>query len=335
MAALPTTQRAILQPSATSTAVKLITNHPVPSPNFNLNEHLIQVRTTAITTGELLWPKNFPLPAPYTTTKVLIPCNDVAGTVLLAPPKSPFQPGTEVYARSSYTRTGCARKYTILTGEEIALKPKNLSWPEAAATPMSAETAWQALFVHAGLKAEAGVGGKGKRVFVTAASGGVGVWVVQLAKWVGASVVGSCSAKNEGWVRGLGADEVVERGRGLRGWVAENPEQRQVDLVVDCFGGQVLEEAWWVVREGGIVVSIFEEPDGRRPEGCEVRVAKSLFFVMGSDGEQLGRVTRLVEDGVCRPSVDWVVPFGEFERGFERVAGGGTRGKVVLDLEGE
>jgi NADPH:quinone reductase-like Zn-dependent oxidoreductase len=66
-----------------------------------------------------------------------------------------------------------------------------------------------------------------------------------------------------------------------------------------------------------------------------VKVAKSLFFVMGSDGEQLGKVTELVEQGVCRPSVDWVVPFGEFERGFERVAKGGTRGKVVLDLEGE
>jgi NADPH:quinone reductase-like Zn-dependent oxidoreductase len=97
----------------------------------------------------------------------------------------------------------------------------------------------------------------------------------------------------------------------------------------------VLEEAWWVVKEGGTVVSIFEEPEGRKPEGCEVGVGKSLFFVMGSDGGQLGRVTELVEQGVCRPAVDWVVPFGEFERGFERVASGGTRGKVVLDLEGE
>jgi len=224
----------------------------------------------------------------------------------------------------------------------MAKKPKNLSWAEAAACPMSAETAWQALFVHSGgvLRAEAGVGGKGKRVFVTAASGGVGVWVVQLAKWVGATVVGSCSGRNEEWVRGLGADEVVERGIDLKGWVEEGDadgkgEDRMVDIVVDCFGGRVLEEAWWIVKEGGMVVSIFEEPEGRRPEGCEVRVAKSLFFVMGSDGEQLGEVTRLVEEGVCRPSVDWVVPFGEFERAFERVASGGTRGKVVLDLEDE
>jgi NADPH:quinone reductase-like Zn-dependent oxidoreductase len=112
-------------------------------------------------------------------------------------------------------------------------------------------------------------------------------------------------------------------------------EDRRVDVVVDCFGGRVLEEAWWVVKEGGTVVSIFEEPEGRKPEGCEVGVGKSLFFVMGSDGGQLGRVTELVEQGVCRPAVDWVVPFGEFERGFERVASGGTRGKVVLDLEGE
>ena len=163
--ALPTTQRAILQPSALSTAVKMITNNPVPTPNYSQNEHLIRVHATAITTGELLWPKNFPLPPSPSSTnpKVLIPCNDVAGTVLLAPPNSPFPPGTEVYARSSYTRTGCARKYSILTGDEMAKKPKNLSWAEAAACPMSAETAWQALFVHSGgvLRAEKGLGGRG------------------------------------------------------------------------------------------------------------------------------------------------------------------------------
>jgi len=201
---------------------------------------------------------------------------------------------------------------------------------------MSAETAWQALFVHAGLEAEKGVGGKGKRVFVTAASGGVGVWMVQLAKWAGAEVVASCSGGNVEWVRGLGADVVLDyRKVDFRAWVGEGPpEERRADVVVDCYGGQVLEDAWWVVKEGGTVLSIFEDPEGRKPEGAPA-VGKCLFFVMGSDGEQLGEVTALIEEGVGRPAVDWTVPFGEFERAFERVRVGGTRGKVVLDLEGE
>lgn len=336
--ALPTHQRALLQPSSTSTAIDLIPNNPIPTPDYAKNEHLILVQTTALTNGELLWPKNFPLPPPYSTTKTLIPCNDVAGTVVLAPPDSPFPPGTNIYARSDYTRTGCARKYTILTTGEMALKPTNLSWAESAATPMSAETAWQALFVHAGLRAEEGIGAKGKTVFVAAASGGVGVWVVQLAKWAGAVVWASCSERNMGWVRGLGADEVVDsRGEGrLREWVCggDSEGERRADVVVDCFGGRVLEESWWVVKEGGVVLSIFEDPEGRKPVGAP-GVAKSLFFVMDSDGGQLGRVTGLVERGFCRPAVDSVVPFGEFGRAFERVAAGGTRGKVVLDLEGE
>ena len=133
--ALPQTQKALLQPDLMSTEV-IMTTQPVPSPKPSSTEHLIRVHTTAITNGELLWSKNFPPDKEASAGKVLVPCNDVAGTVVTAPEGSPFKKGTEVYARSSYLRTGSAREYSILLTEEMAKRPQNLSWAESAVVPM-------------------------------------------------------------------------------------------------------------------------------------------------------------------------------------------------------
>ena len=377
---IPKTQRAIFQSDPLSTHLTLLPSHPVPTPNFSRNEHLIRVHATAITNGELLWTKNFPPPPSPSPSpnhspnedanpKILIPCNDVAGTVILAPPSSPFPPGTEVYARSSYTRTGCARPYTILLTEEMARRPASLSWAESAATPMSVETAWQALFVHAGLSVPGVAGGESSTkdspltIYVTAAAGGVGVWVVQLAKWAGARVIASCSSSGADVVRKLGADEVVDyKSVDIQEWVATRldtrtshpsttnpdpstnadppthppPAHPPADIVIDCIGRASLSSAWHVVKPGGKIISIFEPPEDRRPPEVKGKEVESLFFIMKSDGEQLEKATKeLIERGGGRPAVDSVWTFEEFEGAFERSGSGRTRGKVVVDLSGE
>ena len=326
--AIPSTQRAVLQPDKMSTSVTMITEHPTPTPDFAADEHLIRVHTTAITNGELLWSRYFPLPTG--STKVLVPCNDVAGTVIEAPPCSPFQPGTEVYARSSYARTGCAREYTILLGEEMAERPQCLSWAESAVVPMLAETAWQALFVQAGLEARKGCA-EGKRVFITAASGGAGVWMVQLAKWAGAEVVGTCSTANVDLVKSRGADVVLDYTKtDIKQWAAE--KSNQCDLVIDCIGGKSLEDAWWAVKEGGTLLSIFQPPEEKRHMGAPVNV-RNFFFIMTTSGEQLRKISPLVDEGM-RPALDSVVPFDHYQRAFDKLASGNTKGKIVLDLLG-
>jgi NADPH:quinone reductase-like Zn-dependent oxidoreductase len=326
---LSNTQKAIVQPDKMHSRVTMISDHPLPTPDFSADEHLIRVHTTAITNGELLWTKNFPLPTQ--TAKVLVPCNDIAGTVVAAPASSTFQPGTEVYARSSYARTGCAREYTILLGEEMAERPQCLSWAESAAVPMSAETAWQALFIHAGLAAERG-SAEGKRVFVTAAAGGVGVWVVQLAKRVGAEVVGTCSASSVGLLKSLGTDVVLDYNKiDIKQWATEGGYQ--ADLVVDCIGGKALADAWWVVKEGGTLLSIAQPPEQVRSKGTPANVRNS-FFIMTSSGEQLREVSILINEGM-RPALDSVVPFDQYHVAFDKLAGGKTKGKVVLNLLGQ
>jgi len=122
-------------------------------------------------------------------------------------PNSPFKVGDEVYGRTNFYRSGCAAEYAIGRTEELALKAKNLSWVEAATVPLSALTAWQAIFVQAGIGDFSTEVYRGKRILITAASGGVGMWVVRLA---GAEVVGTCGPCNVDFVRSLGATEVID-----------------------------------------------------------------------------------------------------------------------------
>lgn len=326
---LPKTQKALLQPDVMSMEVVMITQ-PVPIPKPASNEHLIRVHTTAITNGELLWSKNFPPDKDASAGKILVPCNDVAGTVITAPEGSPFKPGTEVYARSNYLHTGCAREYSILLTEEMAKRPQNLSWAESAVVPMSAETAWQALFDHVGWEPKAGEGAKGQRIFITAASGGVGVWMVQLAKWAGANVTATCGTKNIDWVKSLGADEVIDHTQtDIKEWASG--EGKKVDVVIDCIGGKSLKDAWWAVKTGGTLISICEHTENTSPPGAADNV-RNFFFIMKTVGEQLQKVTELIESGMGKAALDSVFPFDQFQDAFKRVRSGKASGKVVLDL---
>lgn len=214
----------------------------------------------------------------------------------------------------------------------MAIRAKGLSWEEAATIPMSALTAWQALFVKAGLKAEAGVGAKGKRVFVTASGGAVGRWVVQLARWAGADVVGTASGAAMEVVRGLGAEEVLDyRSVDLETWVA-GKEGRKADVVVDTIGGKSCVDAWWVVKNGGILVSVNEaDPGSVKPMGVDKGI-KALFFVMEANGDQLEKITELIDGGGFVGSLDSVWRLEDAAEAVEKVESGRAKGKVVFDL---
>ncbi len=327
---LPTATRVILQPDPKSTNL-ILTTLPVPVPKPNSNEHLIRVHAAALTNGELLWLTNYALPAEITATRQPVPCYDMAATVISAPADSPFQPGAKVYARTDYLRAGCARDYAIATTSELARKPERLSWPEAATVPMSAETAWQALFVQAGLDPRVG-GAAGQRIFVTAASGSAGAWIVQLAKWAGAYVIGTSSGRNIDYVRSLGASEVLDYHTvDIQKWATEETG-RECDLVIDCIGGKSLQDAWWVVKDGGSLISIFQPPEEMKPEGLPKKSVKNWFFIMEARGDQLGTVTEMIDQGLFQATLDSVYPFEQFQEAVKKLEAGNTRGKVVLDL---
>ncbi|KAL2020827.1 hypothetical protein VTK56DRAFT_7920 [Thermocarpiscus australiensis] len=337
---LPQTMKTLLQVSRTSTEV-IATTAPLPVPSHP-EDVLVRVHAAAPCAGELGWIVAFPDMFP--ADKELVPCQDLAGTVVSAPQRSGFAPGDRVYARIPATRAGTARDYALPRVSELATIPPSLGWVEAAAVPLSALTAWQALFVHGTLDAKALRGDEaarernGKmRVLVTGAGGGVGSWAVQLASLAGAkAVVAVCGPGKEEAVRKLGATEVVNyKETSIEDWVAADPATRECDLISDNIGGASLVGSWAAVKAGGAIVSICMPPDGVKPAGLDKDVAKSLFFIVEPLGSNLAEISELIEAGRARPTVDSVWEFADYKKAFERLDSGHANGKVIIKVSDE
>jgi len=254
---------------------------PEPAPG----EVLVRVHAAAITRGELDWPTDR-LPA--------IPSYELSGTA----------DGEEVWALLSFDRDGAAAEYVAVPAELLAPKPRSLGHVESAAIPLPALSAWQALFAHGRLA-------DGERVLIHGAAGGVGQFATQLAHWRGAYVIGTTSGDRDA-VLALGANEAV--GRDAAG-------VERVDLVFDTVGGDALARSVDLIRAGGRIVSVAEEP----PAGVE-----ATYFVVEPNRDQLAELARLVDEGVVKPLIDSVFPLAEARSAFERVTEPDKRGKVVL-----
>ncbi|KAM0286224.1 hypothetical protein ACHAQH_000950 [Verticillium albo-atrum] len=331
---LPTTMRVVHQPNPESNNL-IMTEGPIPTPETP-SDMLIKVATTSPCLGELSWVAN--MPGAFPADKEPVPGQDVAGTVIEAAAGSGFRPGDEVFGRITASRPGGCREYALVKKEEMALKPRGLSWEEAAATPLSALTAWQALFVQ-GLLDKAAVSGDAEakarngrvRAFIAGAGTSVGTWAVRFAALAGASeVVALCSGAKADVMRGLGATDIVDYNRSsAEAWVAES-QDREVDLVVDCVGGASMGQLWSVVKDGGTFLSICAEPENVKPAQSMKTPAKAVWFIVESLGEQLSEIAQLVEAGRAKPVIDSTVPFEQFQEAFDKVESRKTKGKVII-----
>jgi NADPH:quinone reductase-like Zn-dependent oxidoreductase len=336
MSNFPSRQKAIIFNTTTTSTLTLSTTFPLPTPT---NEHIIKVHSTAITNGELTWGSYVNWPVEH------IPCYDVSGTVLTPVTNSPFRVGQKVYGRIMANREGTARQYATILPSETALIPKGLGMEEASSIPMSALTAWQALFEkgeltgsysatsipHVNADGEI-VGGQaeGKRVLILGATGGVGLMAVQFARLAGAFVAGTASKRNFSYLKSLGIDEAIDYTKmSMEDWIAGD-EGRKFDLVFDCVGGQSMLDGWNAVRSDGTYISVapgFEEPEGGKPAGV-----KSTWFVMESRGSELGVISKFIEKGLVKGCVDSVWEMERFEEAFAKTATGHARGKVVIKI---
>jgi NADPH:quinone reductase-like Zn-dependent oxidoreductase len=298
------------------------------------------VHSTAITNGELTWGPFCNWPETH------IPCYDVSGTVV-GNPQQGFNIGDKIYGRVMANREGTAREYATILPSEAALVPQGLAMLDAASVPMSAYTAWQALFEqglltgsftptsvpHVNDNGEARLGqADGKRVLILGAAGGVGLMAVQFAKIAGAHVVGTASAKNEAYLKELGIDEVVDYTKAtIQEYIASGNDK--FDVVFDCAGGKSMLDGWNGVTDNGAYVSVvpgFKEPEGGKPVGV-----RNMWFVMEARGEELGRVGKFFEKGMLKATVDSVWKLEDFEGAFAKTASGHARGKVIFKVSDE
>ncbi|HWQ94109.1 MAG TPA: NADP-dependent oxidoreductase [Gammaproteobacteria bacterium] len=243
---------------------------------------------------------------------------DVAGVIeALGPGVTQFKTGDAVYARPDIARDGGYAEYIAVRASEVALKPKSLDFIHAAAVPLAALTAWQALFDAAKLVA-------GQKILVHAGAGGVGSYAVQFAHWKGARVIATASARNADLVRSLGADQVIDYTQ-----TRFEDEVRDLDAVFDTVGEEVQQRSWQVLKKGGILVSILALTV---PDDAAARGLRSAYVFVQPNAAQLGQIAELIDGGHVKPVVETVLPLSEVRRTHELSQSRHARGKIVLRI---
>jgi NADPH:quinone reductase-like Zn-dependent oxidoreductase len=282
-----------------------------PAPRPGPGEVLIRVHAAAVTPTELLWAPTWetregaPRPLP------VIPGHEFSGEVAaLGEGVTAVGVGEAVYGMNDWFGDGAQAEYCLARAADVARKPASVDHAHAAVTPISALTAWQGLFERARLAA-------GQHVLIHGAAGGVGGFAVQLARWRGARVTATAAAGNLDFVRGLGADEVID-------YRAERFEERVrgVDAVFDTVGGDTLRRSWGVLKPGGRLVTIAASEEGSQDERT-----RAAFFIVEPRRVELEEVARLIDGGEVRPVVGAEFPLADALLAYRHKP---ARGKVVL-----
>lgn len=288
-----------------------------PQPQPGNGEVLVRVYAAGVTPAEPTWPESWKtsagVPRPHP-----IPGHDVAGVVAeVGPGVSGVTIGEEVYGLTDFARDGAEAEYTIALPGELVPKPQSLDFNQAAAVPLAALTVWQAFFDHAHLA-------PGQTILIHGAAGGVGTFAVQVARWVGARVIGTASAQQHDLLRRLGAAELID-------YTAVRFEDavHDVDVVLDAVGGETLERSWGVLKKGGVLVSLVEKPAQQRAAALGVR---ALFFIVQPNRAQLIRIGQLIDARQIRPVVETILPLAQARQAY---ASRRHTGKIVLQVFNE
>ncbi|MDP0398905.1 NADP-dependent oxidoreductase [Tsukamurella strandjordii] len=310
----------------------------VPVPSVGPRDVLIDVRAASINPLDTMI-RNGEFKQLLKYKRPFVLGHDLSGVVTeVGASVREFKPGDEVYARPRDLRIGAFAEQIAVAVDDIALKPASLSFAEAAAVPLVALAAWQALVDVADVRS-------GQRVLVHAGAGGLGSTVIQVAKYLGAHVATTVSTKDLDRVRALGADEVIDYKTQDFADVLSG-----YDVVLDSLGEENLEKSLTVLRPGGLAISVVGPPDpafavqlGRplfspvmallsrkiRRRASKLGVRYSFFFMRAS-GPQLAALAALYDAGSLRPVLDRIFPFAQTLDAIAYVEQGKANGKVVV-----
>ncbi|GGA28310.1 NADP-dependent oxidoreductase [Psychrobacillus lasiicapitis] len=272
----------------------------------------------------------------------LILGNDFSGVVIKVGKKvTRFKIGDEIYARPRKSKIGTFAEYIAIHEDDIALKPKNLSFEEAASIPLVGLTSYQALVDILQLQ-------QGQNILIHAGSGGVGTFAIQLAKSMGATVTTTASDAGANLVKSLGADKIIN-------YKTEKFEEilKNYDAVFDTLGGEILEKSFEVIKSGGKIVSVSGLPNARFGKEYGSGFFKTLLFSIASkaltklekmynvqytflfmkpSGEQLRIIANYMETGKIKPIIDKVFPFEDAQKAMEYAESGRAKGKIILKI---
>jgi NADPH:quinone reductase-like Zn-dependent oxidoreductase len=232
-------------------------------------------------------------------------------------PNGTYAEYTTVWAKAPAITPDIERSRVSAVVIPLALKPETLSFDEAATLSGGATTAWTSLFEDGGLQA-------GQRVLIHATAGGVGLFAVQFARWKGAQVIGTASTANLDFVRSLGAETVID-------YTTTPFEEvvQDVDLVLDTMGGETLRRSMRIVKRGGTLVSIVEEPSAELAQELGIRAINNAVF---PTSEHLRQIVQLIDVGHVKPAIRRTFALHEAPQAHELSQTGHGRGRIVLHI---
>jgi len=302
-------------PSWGDADVLTVAHHPIPA--FGERDVLVQIEAAGVN------PVDYKVragtySAAFGEAFPIVLGRDFAGRVMDVGSKvSSWKAGDDVLGTLRMDpRLGCYASHIVVSDAVMARRPAGMDANTGAALPIAGLTAWQALVEVAAVS-------PGQRVLVQAAAGGVGHMAVQLAHHLGAEVIATASERNHEFVRSLGADSVIDYTKGR----FEDALLEPVDVVIDCFGGDVYTRSLHVLKPGGIVVTMAARPDPAEAEALGVRGA--LVFVR-PDAVQLEGLAAMVADGRLRVHVERAYSLTDAAAAHREQETGHVRGKLVL-----
>lgn len=317
---------------APSTALSLDHDVPIPKPS-QPGDLLVRVKATTIIRDMLTWPETY-------AHEYAILGSDISGVVTeVFSPTSKFKPGDAIFGMTDVNRAATWAEYTLAKEDEVALKPTALTFAEAAAMPLSASTAYEALFEHACIPrptvdelSARSAQRKDRRVLITGAGGALGLYLVQMAAGAGVSVVAASSsnARNGEFLRGLGADEVVE-------YSMLEEHRGTFDVIIDVVGGDLLKKCWAYVKETGMLISLesasYDFVEEHRKLGLSRDGVRAIFFVVKGSSEALRYIADAVDVGALRSFVVETYPLERAREAYDLANGRYSgRGKFILSL---
>ena len=281
----------------------------VPYPHAAVNDVIVRVHAAGFTPGELDWPGTWSDRAGRDRTPS-VPGHELSGVVVeLGYGTTGLTVGQRVFGLTDWTRNGSLAEYAAVEARNLAPLPADVDHTVAAALPISGLTAWQGLFDHGRLTA-------GQTVLVHGAAGGVASIAVQLAREVGARVIGTGRAADRDAALGLGADTFLDL------QTDQLEDAGEVDVVFDVIGGEILDRSAALVRAGGTLVSIATPPTVQPKDG------RAIFFVVEPDRARLADLAQRVRDGRLKPIVGAVRTLPEAPAAFAHDRH--TPGKTII-----
>jgi NADPH:quinone reductase-like Zn-dependent oxidoreductase len=287
----------------------------VATPNATRDEALVRIRAAGVNPVD--WMVREHLYNPKGADRVPLTLGqDFAGVIekIGSGSKTSLREGDEVFGEVF----GSFAEYALVPLKDLVKKPPSLDFKIAASLPMPALTAWQAIIDTAGAK-------PGMRFLIHGASGGVGSFAAQFARWKGAEMAATASEASFDYLRSIGVDPIIDYKR-------ERFEEklRDVDVVLDPLGGDTQARSWEVLKRGGMLITLIGEIDEEAARRAGVR---AVDFGMEYDVEDLEQIAALVESGAIQPHISKVLPLDQAKQAMDLNQQGKSHGKIVLEIQ--